>query len=367
MVIHFDGQGQLNTSSPSLTFAPGSWNTSQQLIVTALDDHVDEGRASLNQLLLTSTSLDAAYNKPLATDATKVDVGVTDNDQAGIHLSAPSLSVREGGASVAYNVTLTSQPNKLASPVHAPDGEVYLYVEIQNGRCAHVASPHAFLNATATCGAFGACPAGQQCVHDATAFASPVALIFTAANWNVPQTVQVTAHDDFIVEALPFQLDVRHRGVSNDPRFDSAGRVCDDPDGLLRTGKFPDVNVSGVALVANASGPGSKEPCLATYYEPLQLPALPLTIFDNDDSNITLSRPAVDVQEGGVHAFYYVSLTAKPLSPVVVHLRHDAQVRLWTDIFLTPGMTANTQTSQLQYLLSTDGNLTNVVALSNRV
>src|SRR5690348_6116271 len=99
------------------------------------------------------TTADAIY---AAIDPADVAVTNLDNDTAGINVTPTSgLVTSEAGGSATFNVVLKSQPT------------------------ANVTIPVASNDLT------------EGTVSTAT-------LTFTAANWNVPQTVTVTGVDDFV-------------------------------------------------------------------------------------------------------------------------------------------------------------------------
>jgi ELWxxDGT repeat protein len=101
---------------------------------------------------------------------------------------------------------------------------------------------------------------------------SPGSLTFTAANWNIPQVVTVTAIDDSVVEG-PHSGQITHAAASSD----------------------------------------------ATYHE---IAIVPITaqITDNDAAGFTLSKSAVAVLEANTTDTFTVVLTKQPLTDVVFTL-----------------------------------------------
>ncbi len=100
---------------------------------------------------------------------------ITDNDNAGVSVveSSESTAVTEGGATDSYTVVLTSQPTADVAVVLGVGAQLSL---------------------------------------------SPSNLTFTAANWNVAQTVTVTATDDAVVEG-PVNAAITHSTSSTDPNY----------------------------------------------------------------------------------------------------------------------------------------------------
>ncbi|WP_199248965.1 hypothetical protein [[Phormidium] sp. ETS-05] len=84
-------------AQPSLTFNAANWNIPQTVTVAGVDDLAADGDIPYNIITAAATSTDTKYN-----GINPVDVAVTntDNDTAGVSLSAESLSVYEGGMPV---------------------------------------------------------------------------------------------------------------------------------------------------------------------------------------------------------------------------------------------------------------------------
>jgi hypothetical protein len=117
-----------------------------------VDDAVPEGTHS-STITHQVTSTDPIYNQ-IATAS--VTAQITDNDTAGVTITPPNTAATEGAATGSYKVALTSKPT---APVN-----VNFNTGIQ--------------------------------IDSISTFT------FTSANWNLPQTVTVTATDDSLVEGL---------------------------------------------------------------------------------------------------------------------------------------------------------------------
>ena len=90
--------------------------------------------------------------------------------------SGGSTNVTEGGASDSYTVVLNTQPSASVTIALTPDAQVAV---------------------------------------------SPASLTFTTGNWNVAQTVTVTAVDDLAAEASPHNGTVSHTVASADLAYNS--------------------------------------------------------------------------------------------------------------------------------------------------
>jgi hypothetical protein len=142
------------TSAASLTFTATDWNQPQTVTVTGVNDDVDDGDIAYGIALGVPASSDPIY---AAIDPADVAVVNADDDAAGISVTpVAGLVTSEGaGAPTSFDVVLSSQP------------------------IADVVIPVASSDAT-------------------EGTVSTASLAFTAANWNVPQTVTVTGVDDLV-------------------------------------------------------------------------------------------------------------------------------------------------------------------------
>ena len=119
-----------------------------------------------------AASADPNYN---GIAVASVTVHITDNDSPGVVVteSSGSTDVTEGGADDNYSVELTTQPTA---------------------------------NVTVTL------------VSGAPGHGQPDPLVFTPANWNIPQDVTVTAVDDALAEGA-HTATIQHSAASADPNY----------------------------------------------------------------------------------------------------------------------------------------------------
>jgi hypothetical protein len=145
--------GEGSVAPTSLTFTPANWNAPQTVTVTGADDAVKDGNVAYTIVTGATASADADYNGLAVADVSVTNV---DDETPNVLLAqSNSVQVAEGGASATYTVVLSSQPAANVVVTVAPGNEVTV---------------------------------------------APASLTFTPANWNVPQTVTVTAVDDAEVE-----------------------------------------------------------------------------------------------------------------------------------------------------------------------
>lgn len=174
----------VDAASPShgyLTFTPGNWNVPQTVLVSAIDDSTIENfhRSSVRHV---ATSTDPAYEQ---VGMPRVTVNIIDNDYAGVMIipTNGSTDVVEGGATDTYDVVLTNQPSQ----------DVTIRLDHAQGQVTAVDAAHP----------------------------DKAELTFTPLNWNVPQTVLITAVNDSVQERT-HKTYVSHIIVTNDTNYQDA-------------------------------------------------------------------------------------------------------------------------------------------------
>lgn len=145
-------EGTVNPTS--VTFTPADWQVIQFVTVTGVDDAIADSSQPYRIDFTATTSGDPAY---AAITPASINLSNLDNDSAGITVSAASGNTTEAGVTASFTVVLTSQP---------------------------VANVTVNYNS-----------------NDLTeGTVSPASLTFTAANWNVAQTVTITGVDDVLFD-----------------------------------------------------------------------------------------------------------------------------------------------------------------------
>ncbi|GAP95481.1 Ig-like domain-containing protein [Leptolyngbya sp. NIES-2104] len=142
---------QVGVNKTSLTFTAANWNVPQVVTVNAVNDPIAEG-AHTGTITHTTVSSDANYSN----QTSQLTANIIDNDTAGISIvqSNGNTAVTEGGATDTFTIALTSQP--------VADVTV----------------------------SFGT----------GTQLSAIAPITFTAANWNTPRTVTVSAINDSAIE-----------------------------------------------------------------------------------------------------------------------------------------------------------------------
>ena len=230
---------QLSLDNPTLTFTPTNWNQVQTVTVTAVDDNALEG-SHTGIISHTASSNDGNYEGLAISDVT---VNLTDNDVAGVVItqSNGTTTVTEGSTTDSYSLVLTAIPTAdVTISVTATDGAVTL---------------------------------------------SDTQLTFTAANWDQPQVVTVTATDDDLVEG-PHTSVISHTVNSSDPNFDAQG--VDD-----LTVSITDDDIAGISItelddstVVTESG---RQDTIAVALNKQPLTDVVLTAVSSDSSEVTVT------------------------------------------------------------------------------
>jgi hypothetical protein len=187
------------TAAPaSLTFTAANWNQPQTVTVTGVDDDLVDGDVGYTIMVGPAASGDPSYD---GFDPADVSVTNSDDDSAGITVDPTTgLVTTEAGGSATFTVVLGSEP------------------------IANVTIPLSSNN-----------------TDEGTV--APASLIFTAANWNQPQTVTVTGVDDDLVDGDIGYTVLVGPASSVDPTYDglsapglSVTNVDDDEPGTTLAG-----------------------------------------------------------------------------------------------------------------------------------
>jgi hypothetical protein len=233
VTVNVDAGNQLVSNPSTVVFTPDNWNTPQSVMIAAVNDNIAEGNHT-GILKNTVSSLDSFYDK-FALD--EVTVGILDDDHAGMTLlqSNNSTDVSESGQTDTYTIVLTSQPVADVTVSLNPDDQV------------QVSSP---------------------------------SLVFNSSNWNVAQTVSITAIDDTMNEHNHAGL-ITHSVTSNDP-----------------------------------------------LYNGFTLPNVTANIADNDQPKfiLTESNGTTTVVKGGNGDTYSLAINVAPTAPIIVNINPSANL-----------------------------------------
>ncbi|TFH70252.1 hypothetical protein E3V39_15360, partial [Gammaproteobacteria bacterium LSUCC0112] len=214
-------EGSWNTEP--LVFTPENWDTPQAVVVTGRDDDLLDGDVKY-EVTLTSSSSDANFNGRTAI----VNITNLDDDKAGMKVSETALITTESGASASFTVVLDSQPS-----------------------------------ADVTVGING--------LDGTEGSLSANSVIFTAANWNTPQTVTVTGMDDLLVDGdIGYSLQL----ITSSTDSEYSGRTA----------------------------------------------SISVTNQDNDQAGLSLIGSDLITSESGTSSSFSVKLDAQPTGPVTINV-----------------------------------------------
>ncbi|MES2441059.1 MAG: Ig-like domain-containing protein [Verrucomicrobiota bacterium] len=232
-------------SAAALTFTPANWNVAQTVTVTAADDLLVDG---LQNSTITVSINDAASNDAFDLLADQsVSVTTADNDVAGFTLvqSGGSTAVSEPATTDSFTVVLNAQPLT----------DVVLGVSSSDTTEATV---------------------------------SAASLTFTTANWNVAQTVTVSAVDDVLVDGVRNStITVSVTDAVSDHAFDA---LVDQ----TITASTADNDAAGFTIVQSGGSTGVAEPATTDSFS-VVLTAQPL-------SDVVLAVSGSDATEATVSA-----------------------------------------------------------------
>jgi hypothetical protein len=226
VTINPDPTGQCTFAPTSLTFTTANYNVAQTVTVTAVNDLIAEAATTC-----TTGAITAAGSNYSTVTGTAPTINVLDNDQ-GVLITNTVPTATEGGATGAFTAKLSTLPTANVTVTIAAD-------------------------------------ASGQCTF------APTTLTFTTANWNVAQTVTMTAVNDVIVEGT---------------HSCTTGAIVGNGGGY--------VNVAGTAPT--------------------------FTITDNDVGTITIVSTVPTATEGGTTGAFTAKLGLQPSGTVTVTIGADA-------------------------------------------
>ena len=318
----------VTVSPSSLTFTAGNWNSARTVTVSSEKDSIDEEDQTASVTHLVSGG---DYG---AVVAAGVAVTVTDDDTRGLTLSAPSLTVDEGGR-VTYTVRVDSQPT---ADVTVSIGSDVMDVSV-----------------------------------------NPAILTFTTSSWATPQTVTATANEDDVDKDAGVTATLTHAASGGDYGSESGSvsvAVTDnDTRGVTVSQSSLTIEEGGsgpytVALTSAPTGdvtvevssdtPGvTVSPSSLTFtagnwnsartvtvsseedsideedqtasvthlvsggdYGAVVAAGVAVTVTDDDTRGLTLSAPSLTVDEGG-RVTYTVRLDSQPTAEVTVSISSD--------------------------------------------
>ena len=313
------------TVSGPLTFTTANWNTAQSVMVTGAEDSNTE--ADNTSITHTVTGADYA-----TVNAANVAVTVTDNDTPGVTISTGTLAVGEGGNNT-YTVVLNTEPSgAVAVALSSDNTEVTLSAATLNFTAANWNTPqNVIVSAAEDADAAGDTASITHTVSGAN--------YNTAAISNNPVVVTVTDNEmRGVTVALPsggsslpegsvgtYTVVLTSAPVGGEvmlmPRSDNR-----DVTFGVSTLRFSATNWNVVQTLgfdiaedddANGDNAVISHTVSGADYDGFTVDELRLSIIDNDMRGVTLSRNTLSVAESA-SANYTVRLTTQPTANVVI-------------------------------------------------
>ncbi|MEG4970899.1 SBBP repeat-containing protein, partial [Microcoleus sp. B6-A1] len=323
----------------ALTFTATNWNVAQTVAVAAVDDNAVEGNHA-GAIAHTATSTDTNYN---SITIPAVSVAITDNDTADFSIAPTNITATEGGANGSYKIELTSQPKAPVTISFNTDNQ---------------------LNPIAT------------------------PITFDSTNWNVAQTVTVTAIDDNLAQGTHSGT-IAHTATSTDANYNAKvipnvtasitdndspgislvqsgggtaiaeGGATDSYGVILTTAPTANVTINfdtgnqinaiapvtftpnnwnvaqnvTVTAIDDSIAQGARSGTIAhtsvstdTNYNNLTISPVTATIADNDTTGVSISQQSTTATEGGATGSYTLKLNSQPTAPVTISFDGGNQI-----------------------------------------
>ena len=339
------GNRDVMVTPASLTFTVSNWNTAQTVTVTAAadDDAVDD------TALVRHAVSGADYGRVRVED---IRVTVQDNDEQGVTVDPTSVQLREGGRTT-YTVVLNTQPTGTVTirPALAvgSDSDVRVSPSALSFSTSNWKTPK---TVTVSAGQDGDSDLDNATVEHAVSGADygeaaveAQRVSVTVTDDDVPSTaivlrlstdtvregggrtqITVTAELDAAPQTDPTALTLDLEGLANGAQEGVDFAAIEPVTLTIATGRTSATARVPVTPVSDSidEGVGEALQLLAQTTSGLVLrPALfELTIEDDDEKGIVLSRRSLQVREEG-RGTYTVKLKSQPTGPVTVALNGE--------------------------------------------
>jgi len=227
-------------SISSITFTSSNWSTTQSVIITGVDDSLDDGNQNYTILLGAASSSDSNYN---SLDPSDVSITNNNDDTAGFTISSISGVTTEYGGTSTFTIKLNSQPTD----------SVTLTVSSSDTTEGTV---------------------------------STASLTFTTTNWGTTQTVTVTGVNDATVDGNQSYTVILGAASSSDTKYNAL-----DPADVSVSNT--DDETAGIT-VSSISGNTTESGETATFT---------VKLTSQPSANVTIAVSSSDTTEGTVSTF----------------------------------------------------------------
>jgi hypothetical protein len=259
----------VTVSPTSLTFTPQNWNRDQTVQVAAVNDDIDE--PPLHAVVLTHAATSGAGACHYAGD------GYSSHGQCRKYNRYDSIGIHDVKARVTdddESGVLSNVANlSLSEGGDAKPYELQLATQPLAAVTLHLSHD---LECYRNCSQYDKAEecGGHELLCNSTI--SPTMLTFTPSNWGLPQTIEVRAIDDDLDEMQYHTTRIVHSTSSADAQYDFV--AVDDTV---------------------------------------------VSIYDNDDSQVMLSKTVLQVAEGEAEDQFDIWLTSEPFADVSIYLHTD--------------------------------------------
>ena len=347
-----DGQCLISSAAnpvPSTTLTatlPIGSGTAITITVEAVDDNIAEGAHTCVITTGDPISADANYNTLGAVDAADVTADVGDNDTASITLT--TITITEGAAGVAMDVTLSSEPTGDVTVNLTADAQCTLSTAALTFTNSAGASPwNVAQQVTITAVDDLIAEGAHVCVITYTATSSDANYTIAATNQNVDvvdnDNAGITLEAITITEGAPgLDMDVL---LTSEPTGDVTVNLTADAQCTLSTAALTFTNSAGanpwnaaqqvtVTAVDDLVAEGAHV-CVITYTATsadanytIAATNQNADVIDNDTPGVSLTT--ITITEGAAGVDMDVVLFSEPTGDVTVNLTADAQCTLST-------------------------------------
>ena len=267
--------GEVTLSTNTLTFTPDNWNVDQTVNLSAVEDGIADGDQTTTVTVLVTGSSDKRY----ASDVPSTDLSVTTIDSGTIISPAPpatgagititqsggNTTVTESGATDTITVVLNEAPTaNVTLTIASPDGEIN---------------------------------------------SSPTTVTFTPSNWNVVQTVTVSAVEDATIDGdknTTFAVGVSASGDSNYTAVADASV----PVSVIDSGRVPGIVITSSGSTNQVSENGTTTDTITLVLNTPPTDNVTVTITDNDSSELTYLPDNLTFTPSNWNVAQTVTLTA---------------------------------------------------------
>ncbi len=233
-------------SPTTLTFTSSNWYFEQVVTVTGVDDGIQDGDVSYSIETSPAVSMDPAYHGLNIADVSVINRGDGAGSGGGITVSPTSgLTTTESGGMATFSIVLDSAPTSTVT-------------------------------------------IGISSSDSTEGTASPSSVVFSAGNWNIPQTVTVTGADDTLVDGdISYQINTQAASSA-----DSAYNGMNAAD--VSVTNTDDDGASGITVAPIAGLVTSETGAAATF----------TVVLDSAPaSSVTINLSSSDTGEGTVSPF----------------------------------------------------------------